>query len=62
MGTDAQNLAAVHLLPSAFKISAQYNVLDNPAAIQMGLDGLPQDQSFHSYVLVMMPGMTNFAC
>ena len=31
--TDAQNLAAVHLPPSAFEISAQYNVLDDAAAI-----------------------------
>ena len=62
MGTDAWNLAAVHLLPSAFKISAQYNVLNDSAVIQMGLDGLPQDQSFHPYVLATMAGMTNSAC
>ena len=30
---DARNLAAVHLPPSAFKISAQDNVLDDTAAI-----------------------------
>ena len=42
MGMDTQNLAAVHLLSSAFEISAQYNVLDDPAATRTGLDGLPQ--------------------
>ena len=62
MGMDTRNLAAVHLPSSAFKISTQYNVLDDPAAIQMDLDGLPQDQSFHPYVLVTMPGMMNSTC
>ena len=61
-GMDTWNLAAVHLPSSAFKISAQYNVLDDPAAIQMGLDRLPQDQSFHPYVLATMPGMISSAC
>ena len=32
-GKDAQNLAAVHLPPSAFEISAQYNVFNDAAAI-----------------------------
>ena len=61
-GADTWNLAAVHLPASAFKISAQYSVLDDPDTIRVGLEGLPQDQSFHPYVLVMMPGMMNFAC
>ena len=32
-GTDMRNLAAVHLLTSAFENSVQYNVLDDPATI-----------------------------
>ena len=62
MGTNTCNLAAVHLPSSAFKNSAQYNVLDDPATIRMGLDGLLVDQSFHPYVLATMLGMTNSAC
>ena len=61
-GTNTHNLAAVHLPSSAFNTSAQYNVLDDPAVIQVGLDGLPVDQSFHPYVLATMLGMTNSAC
>ena len=61
-GTDMHNLVAVHLPSSAFENSMQYNVLDDPAAIQTGLDGLPVDQSFHPYVLATTPGMTNSAC
>ena len=61
-GTNTRNLAAVHLPSSAFENSTPYNVLDDPATIQMGLDGLPGDQSFHPYVLATMPGMTNSAC
>ena len=61
-GMDAQNLAAVHLPPSAFKTSDLYNVLNNAAAIQVGLDMLPQDQSFHPHVSAMTLGMTNSAC
>ena len=61
-GTDMRNLAAVHLPSSAFENSAQYNVLDDPAAIRAGLDGLPVDQSFHPYVLATTPGMTNSVC
>ena len=62
MGTDMRNLAAVYLPSSAFENSAQYNILDDPAAIQAGLDGLPGDQSFHPYVLATTPGMTNSSC
>ena len=61
-GTDTCNLAAVHLPSSALENSTQYNVLDDLAAIQMGQDRLPVDQSFHPYVLATMPGMTNAAC
>ena len=61
-GTDVRNLAAVYLPSSAFENSAQYNVLDDPATIRAGLDGLPGDQSFHPYVLATTPGMTNSAC
>ena len=60
-GTDAQNLAAVHLPPSAFENSTLYNVLNNAAVIWAGLDMLPQDQSFHPYVLVTTLGMMNSA-
>ena len=61
-GTNTCNLAAVHLPSSAFETSTQYNVLDDPAAIQIGIDGLSLDQSFHPYVLATTPGMTNSAC
>ena len=61
-GTDMRNLAAVHLPSLAFENSAQYNVLDDPAAIWAGLDGLPGDQSFHPYVLATTPAMTNSSC
>ena len=61
-GTDMRNLAAVHLPSSAFENSMQYNVLDDPAAIRAGLDGLPGDQCFHPYVLATTPAMTNSSC
>ena len=61
-GTDMHSLAAMHLPSLAFENSAQYNVLDDPAAIRAGLNGLPGDQSFHLYVLATTPGMTNSSC
>ena len=32
-GPNAQNLMAVHVLALAFKMTAAYNVLDNPATV-----------------------------
>ena len=61
-GVDAQKLAAAYLPPSAFENSTLYNVLDDAAATLTGLDMLPQDQSFHPYVLATLLGMTNSAC
>ena len=61
-GPDARTLAAVHVPASAFDISTAYNVLDDAAAIRLGLEGLPQDQPFHPYVNVGTPNMTNSAC
>ena len=46
----------------AFKVSAPYNVLDDAAAIHLGLEGLPVDQVYHSYVNVGTPNMTNSTC
>ena len=61
-GPDAHTLAAIHIPTSAFEISAAYNVLDDAAAICLGLEGLPEDQVCHPYVNVGTPNMTNSAC
>lgn len=46
-GSNSMTLAAVHLPVTAFETSAPFNVLDDPAAIWMGLDALPPNQMFH---------------
>ena len=61
-GPDTCTLAAIHIPTSAFEISAAYNVLDDAAAIRLGLEGLPDDQVCHPYVNVGTPNMTNSAC
>ena len=61
-GPDTYTLVAVYIPTSAFEISAAYSVLDDAAAIHLGLEGLPQDQVFHPYVNVGTPNMTNSAC
>ena len=61
-GPDARNLAAVHVPASAFETSAAYNVLDDPATVRAGLEALPVDQTFHPYVNVGMPNMSNSSC
>ena len=61
-GPDVCTLAAVHIPTSAFDISTAYNVLDDAAAIRLGLEGLPQDQPFHPYVNMGTPNMTNSTC
>ena len=50
-GSDTCNLAAVYIPPAAFKSSGLYNVLNDAATICAGLDTLPQDQLYHSYVV-----------
>ena len=62
LGPDARMLAAIHIPASAFEVSAAYNVLDDAAAIRLGLEGLPADQVYHPYVNVGTPNMTNSAC
>ena len=62
MGSDACNLAAVHIPPAAFKSSGPYNVLNNAATIRTGLETLPQDQLYHSYVVAGTPDMTTSNC
>ena len=54
-GPDAHSLAAVHILTSAFEMTAAYNVLDDPATVCGGLETLLADQMFHPYVNVGMP-------
>ena len=61
-GPDARMLAAIHIPASAFEITAVYSVLDDAAAICLGLEGLPEDQVCHPYVNVGTPNMTNSAC
>ena len=61
-GSDARNLAAVHIPPAAFESSGPYNVLNDAAAIRAGLDTLPQDQLYHSYVVAGTPDMTTSSC
>ena len=61
-GSDAHNLAAVHVPLAAFESSRPYNILDDAAAIHAGLDMLPQDQLYHSYVIAGMPDMMTSAC
>ena len=62
LGPDARTLAAVHIPATAFKVSAAYNVLDNAAAIHLGLKGLPADQVYHPYINVGTPNMMNSTC
>ena len=62
IGPNAHNLAAVHIPTSAFEMTAVYNVLDDPAAVHGGLETLPADQTFHPYVNIRMPQMTNSTC
>ena len=52
----------MHVLTAAFETTAAYNVLDDPATVREGLKTLPTDQTFHLYVNVRMPQMTNLAC
>ena len=61
-GPDACNLATVHVPPATFKSSGPYNILDGAAAICTGLDTLPQDQLYHSYVIAGMPDMMTSTC
>ena len=61
-GPDAQNLAAVHVLASAFEMTAAYNVLDDPVTMQVGLEALPADQMFHLYMNVGTPNMLSSSC
>ena len=59
---DARNLAAVHVPASAFETTAAYNVLDDPATVRAGLEALLADQTFHPYVNVGTPNMSNSSC
>ena len=61
-GLDARNLAAVHVLASAFEMTVAYNVLDIPVTMWAGLEALPVDQMFHPYVNVGMPNMSSSSC
>ena len=61
-GPDSRTLAAVHLPATAFETSAAYNMIDDPVALQAGLDALPPDQTFHPYVNAGTPDMTNSGC
>ena len=61
-GSDSCNFTAVHVPPAAFKSSGPYNILDNAANIQAGLDMLPQDQLYHSYVVAGTLDMTTSTC
>ena len=61
-GPNAQNLAAVNIPASAFKMTMAYNVLDDPVTVQAGLKALPADQTFHPYVNVGMPNMSSSSC
>ena len=61
-GPDAQNLVAVHVPASAFKTTAAYNVLDDPVTVRAGLEALPVDQTFHPYVNMGTPNMSNSSC
>ena len=54
-GPDACTLAAVHIPTSAFEISTAYNILDDAAAIHLGLEGLPEVQVCHPYMNVGTP-------
>ena len=61
-GSDAHNLTTVHVPPAAFESGGPYSILDDVAAMHVGLDTLPQDQLYHSYVIVGMPDMTTSTC
>ena len=61
-GSDTHNLAAVHIPFSTFESSGPYNMLNDAATICTGLDALPQDQLFHSYVVAGTQDMTTFTC
>ena len=62
MGPDARNLAAVNIPALAFKTTAAYNVLDDPATVQAGLEALLVDQTFCPYVNVGTPNMSTSSC
>ena len=55
LGPDAHTLAAVHIPATALEVSAAYNVLDDAAAIRLGLEGLPVNQVYHPYINVGTP-------
>ena len=61
-GPDARNLVAVHVPALAFETTATYNVLDDLATVRAGLEALPADQTFHPYVNVGTPNMSNSSC
>ena len=61
-GPDAQNLSAVHVPALAFETTAAYNMLDDPATVRAGLEALLADQTFHPYVNVGTPNMSNLSC
>ena len=61
-GLDTCNLTAVHIPPAAFKNSGPYNILNDAATICAGLETLPQDQLYHSYVVAGTPDMTTSTC
>ena len=62
MGPDSQNLTAVNIPATAFEMAAAYNVLDDPVMVQAGLEALPADQTYHPYVNVGTPNMSNSSC
>ena len=61
-GSDAHNLTTVCVPSAAFESSWPYNILDDAAAICAGLDTLPQDQLYHSYVIAGMLDMMTSTC
>ena len=62
LGPDARRLAAVHILASVFEVSTAFNVLDDMAAVHLGLEGLPANQAFHPYVNMGTATMMNSTC
>ena len=62
VGSDVHNLTAVYIPPAAFKGTGPYNILNNAAIICAGLETLPQDQLYHSYVVAGTPDMTTSTC
>ena len=61
-GPNSQNLTAVNILVTAFEMTAAYNILDDPATMRAGLEALPADQTYHLYVNVGTPNMSNSSC